>query len=87
MPVAVPITTAIPVGVPTVVPEVSVAGDITITAFKNGKGSCTTLTPIPGGPTATAQSKGDTVTMWALFAAAATKAATLITQLDAAAGQ
>jgi hypothetical protein len=64
-------TTVLVPGVPTIVPEAGVAGDIVVTGLSNGKGSCITYTPVPGGPTQTAQAANQYATMFGLFAACA----------------
>jgi hypothetical protein len=77
-----PVTVLIP-GVPTIVPEAGVAGDIVVTGLSNGKGSCVTYTPVPGGPTQTAQTGGQSATMWSLFAACAAVDPSLMAGLQA----
>jgi hypothetical protein len=72
-------------GTPTIVPEAGVAGDIVVTGFSNGKGSCVTYTPVPGGPTQLARDANQFATMWSLFAACAAVDPALMVSLHAVA--
>jgi hypothetical protein len=75
-------TTVLVPGVPTIVPEAGVPGDIVVTGLSNGKASCITYTPVPGGPTQTAQAAHQYATMWGLFAACAAVDPALIATLQ-----
>jgi hypothetical protein len=64
-----PVTTVLVPGVPVIVPEAGVPGDIVVTALSNGKGSCISYGVVPGGPTDIAMQAHQYPQMWTLVAA------------------